>query len=341
MASAGGPASEGVIKSLQKVGYQIIGVGADPYDLAISSADKKYKISFAKDATYLEELLEIIESEKPDLIHAQNDEEVFKISEMREQIELHTKTFLPSKEAVRVCTNKFESYKKFQKAGLSVPRNIFINDEKDLIESFRDLRENESQKIWIRSNDISGGGKGSLPTSSLEFAREWINHHDGWGTFMAAEILTSETVTWQSVWKDGELVVAQTRKRSGWVHGNRAVSGVTGVTRVGVTHSDPEIDSLAIAAIKAVDENPNGIFGVDFAIDKNGTPNPTEINIGRFFTTILFFTTAGLNMPEIYSNLALGGHKYIGKTINPLPNGLIWVRSMDNAPKIMTEKDLF
>ena len=157
---------------------------------------------------------------------------------------------------------------------------------------------------------------------------------------MAAEILTSETVTWQSVWKDGELVVAQTRKRSGWVHGNRAVSGVTGVTRVGVTHSDPEIDSLAIAAIKAVDENPNGLFGVDFAIDRNGIPNPTEINIGRFFTTILFFTTAGLNMPEIYSNLALGGQKYLGKQINPLQNGLIWVRSMDNPPKIMTEKDL-
>ena len=32
-----------------------------------------------------------------------------------------------------------------------------------------------------------------------------------------------------------ELVVAQSRERRGWVHGNRSISGITGVTKVGVT----------------------------------------------------------------------------------------------------------
>ncbi len=340
VASAGGPASEGVIKSLQKVGHKIIGVGADPYDLAMSSADKKYLISYASDPGYQHDLLEIIQKEKPDLVHAQNDAEVFQISEFRDSVLPFSKLFLPSKETIRICTNKYESFKKFQSAGLKVPKNIFINSKKDLEESFRILRINKHEKIWIRSNDVSGGGKGSLPTNSLDFAREWIEHHNGWGSFIAAEMLTSETVTWQSIWKDGELIVAQTRKRAGWVHGNRAVSGVTGVTRVGVTHSDPAIDYLAMKAIYAVDKRPNGIFGVDFALDENGTPNPTEINIGRFFTTILFFTTAGLNMPEIYINLALNGKKYEKEILNPLPNDLMWVRSMDNDPILVTEKDL-
>lgn len=340
VASAGGPASEGVIKSLQKVGHQIIGVGADPYDLAISFADKKYSISLARDPRYGNELLDIIKKEKPDLVHAQNDEEVFKISEIRESILPHSKLFLPSKDTIRICTNKYESFLKFQSAGLKVPKNVFINNKQDLELSFATLRNSDQEKIWIRSNDISGGGKGSLPTNNFNFACEWIEHHNGWGSFIAAEKLTSETVTWQSIWKDGELIVAQTRKRAGWVHGNRTVSGVTGVTRVGVTHSDTEIDSLAIKAIYAVDDRPNGIFGVDFALDKNGVANPTEINIGRFFTTILFFTTAGLNMPEIYVNLALKGQKYNKEIFNPLPNDLLWVRSMDKNPILVTEKDL-
>ena len=29
----------------------------------------------------------------------------------------------------------------------------------------------------------------------------------------------------------------------------------------------------------------------------NGVPNPTEINISRFFTTVRFFTEAGINFP--------------------------------------------
>jgi carbamoyl-phosphate synthase large subunit len=37
--------------------------------------------------------------------------------------------------------------------------------------------------------------------------------------------------------------------------------------------------------------------GVDMAYDRNNVPNPNEINISRFFTTVLFFTEAGLNMP--------------------------------------------
>lgn len=101
-------------------------------------------------------------------------------------------------------------------------------------------------------------------------------------------MLEKETVTWSSIWFEGELIVAQTRKRSGWKHANRSVSGVTGVTKIGVTTSDPQVDDVAIAAIKAVSEKPHGIFGVDMAYDSRAVPNPTEINISRFFTPLLY-----------------------------------------------------
>ena len=75
--------------------------------------------------------------------------------------------------------------------------------------------------------------------------------------------------------------------------------------------------------------------------DKNGVPNPTEINISRFFTTVRFFTEAGLNMPEIFKNIALYDEfPEILSVINPLPSGLLWLRGMDISPRLMTEANL-
>jgi len=74
------------------------------------------------------------------------------------------------------------------------------------------------------------------------------------------------------------------------------------------------------------------------AYDRNGVPNPTEINISRFFTTVLFFTEAGLNMPEIFKDIVLYGEfPQLEKKINPLPNGLLWLRGMDVVPRLMPQ----
>ena len=69
--------------------------------------------------------------------------------------------------------------------------------------------------------------------------------------------------------------------------------------------------------------------------DNKGIPNPTEINISRFFTTIYFFTKAGLNMPRIFADIALyNKFPSLTKKINPLPDGLLWIRGMDTEPAL-------
>jgi carbamoyl-phosphate synthase large subunit len=154
-------------------------------------------------------------------------------------------------------------------------------------------------------------------------------------------MLSPDTVTWLSIWYEGELVVAQTRIRKGWTHGNRTLSGITGVTKVGQTLSDDTVSKVAIEAINTVDSRPHGIYGVDMTYDFNGFPNPTEINISRFFTTILFFTEAGLNMPKIFKDIALYNEfPVLEKKINPLPDGLLWLRGMDTLPVITTGKEI-
>ena len=137
------------------------------------------------------------------------------------------------------------------------------------------------------------------------------------------------------------MIVAQTRIRKGWTHGNRTLSGVTGVTKVGQIFSDAAVDEIAIATVKAVSKKPHGIFGVDMAYDKKGVPNPTEINISRFFTTVLFFTEAGLNMPKIFKDIILYNEfPDLAKKINPLDDGLLWLRGMDTKPKLITAKQM-
>jgi carbamoyl-phosphate synthase large subunit len=343
IAGAGGAPSEGVINSLlmSKKHETIIGMGSEPTDLVLSNAEKKYCIPYANAPNYKEELLKILQAEKPDLVHFQNDLEIFHASNIREDIHaIGVKTFMPDRDVIDTCVHKYKTYLKFRGAGITVPKNLIINDDSDLKNAFKEISD-EDGKIWLRSASIGGGGKGSIPTNDYDLAKGWITRNDGWGDFIAAEMLTPETVTWLSIWYEGELVVAQTRKRIGWVHGNRSASGVTGVTKVGQTCSDTRVDEIAVNAIKAVTSKPHGIFGVDMAYDKNDIPNPTEINISRFFTTILFFTQAGLNMPEIFKDIILYNEfPKLSKRINPLPDDILWLRGMDTKPRLMTVEQL-
>lgn len=343
IAGAGGAPSEGVINSLLKSDKRelIIGMGSEPTDIILSNAPKKLYVPYANSPEYKDALLKILNIEKPDLVHFQNDLEIFHASLFRDEIlATGTKLFMPNHDVIDTCVHKYKTYLKCKDAGIKVPENIMINNESDLKESFKKLADT-SGNIWLRASSIGGGGKGALPTNDFTFAKGWINRYNGWGNFVAAEMLTPDTVTWLSIWFEGELIVAQSRIRKGWTHGNRTVSGVTGVTKVGQTYSNPEVNRISIDTIKAVDKKPHGIYGVDMAYDVNGVPNPTEINISRFFTTVLFFTEAGLNMPIIFKDLALYNEfPKLGKLINPLQDGLLWLRGMDTKPKLMRFKDI-
>ena len=343
IAGCGGAPSEGVVNSLLKCdrGDEIIGMGSDPTDLILSNVKRKYVIPYADEDNYQKVLLKILEKEKPNLVHFQNDLEIFEASKIRDKIiATGTKIYMPSHEVIDTCVDKYKSYIKWDEAGVKVAKNILLNNEEDLKKAFSTLGNKEG-KIWLRASSIGGGGKGALPTNDFEFGKKWIEKHNGWGDFVAAELLTPDTVTWLSLWHEGELVVAQTRIRKGWTHGNRTLSGVTGVTKVGQTFSDKIVDDVAMQSIFAITKKPHGVFGVDMAYDKNGFPCPTEINISRFFTTVLFFTEAGLNMPKMFKDIALHGEfPDIDKRINPLPDGLVWLRGMDTKPKLMHESEI-
>ena len=335
---AGGSPSVNFTRSLRRSEeeYYIVGTDADKYYLQRAEVDSRYLVPLARDPQYIAVLNHIIEKEKIEFVHAQNDVEVAFLSENREKI--NAKTFFPAKETVRILQDKFKSFKLWEEAGIKVPKTVLIQKDTNL----QDLLEVFGGSMWIRA--ISGaGGRGSLPAHDVATAKNWLDFNvsnGSWdGNFTASELLEPETVTWMSVWKDGELVVAQGRKRLYWELSKISPSGVTGATGTGVTYADPELDKIAEKAVLSVDPKPDGLFGVDMAYDKNGIPNPTEINIGRFFTTHQFFTEAGLNMPEIFVKLAYGEvAPAVSSSLNPLPNDLYWIRGMDFEPVLVEKK---
>lgn len=322
-------------------GEEIVGPGADPVDLMFCRAHKRYLVPHAKQAGHKQALLKLLEIEKPDMIHFQHDLEVWKALQFREEIEdLGVKMLVPDFETVDTCVHKYKSWLKFKEAGITVPENIVLNDCNDLRRALSELGD-ENGKVWLRAKSIGNGGKGSLAVSDYEEAEKWVDRNDGWGEFVAAELLTERTITWLSIWVNGELIVAQGRRRHSWAYSAMSPSGVTGITKVCETVSDPIVDEIAIRSIKAISDVPNGIFGVDMTYDRNGIPNPTEINISRFFTTIQFFAEAGLNMPKIFKDIVLYQKlPTLEKKINPLPDDLLWLRAMDCHPVLTTQDQM-
>ena len=353
---AGGPAGVNVIKSLKEAPDApfILGVDVNPYHIEFVRplADAVALVPRCTADNYVEELNKLIAKYEIDFIHTQPDVEVRAISENRDK--LNAPNFLPSKETVRICQDKHESAIIWKKAGFpSVNSHVIRPDhlEDDIKTAFETLGDN----IWIRASE-GAGGIGSTPATNHEMALHWIRYWLARGKqwkFMAQEYLPGENIAFQSLWKDGKLITSQARERIEYIYPYLAPSGVTGTPVVARTVHDADVNSMATKAVKAIDPKATGIFCVDIKFNKEGEPMPTEINVGRFFTTSYFFSHAGMkhnrpyaNMPDLMLKLAFD--EPLSDDIlqyNALPKGLYWIRHIDCGqqliPKHKLEKNPF
>lgn len=338
LGGAGGAPTNNVIASLRQSGDDyLIGTSNVPSDLLLADVDERHIVPSAKSQNHRVAVLDLLRKTRPHLAHFQNDFEVRAVSRFRKElVDSGVKLYMPSVGVIENCVDKFASYRIWREGGVATPETLLLRDEHDLKRAFDQF----GGTIWLRAIE-GGGGTGALPAENYEFARLWVERFNGWGNFTAAELLGERTVTWLSIWFEGELVVAQTRQRRSWSFGNRTLSGVTGMTGVGETCSNDEVTQLALDAIGAIDARPHGIYGVDMTYDLNGQPRVTEINISRFFTTVHFFTAAGVNFPRIFTDIALHGRfPSLEKKINPLPDNLLWIRCMDRPPVLAKAEEV-
>jgi carbamoyl-phosphate synthase large subunit len=96
-------------------------MGSEPTDLVLSAAHSKYFVPYANQPEYKSNLLKILNTEKPNLTHFQNDLEIFHASLIRDEIlSTGTKLFMPDHQVVDTCVHKYKSYQAFKAAGVPV-----------------------------------------------------------------------------------------------------------------------------------------------------------------------------------------------------------------------------
>ena len=340
---AGGPAAINFIMSLKLSPEElyIIGTDTNKFRIHLAPTNSKFLVPKATDENYINALNEIIRKERIEFIHPQPDIEVRVLSENREKLEANI--FLPSKEAVRICQDKFESARLWLRKGVPTARTIEIKNENDIRRAFEDF----GSPIWIRAKH-GAGGRGSTPAHNIETAVSWINYWKARGEkweFIAQEFLSGRNLAFHSLWKDGELITSMARERLEYIYPNLAPSGITGTPAVQRTIHDQKVNEVAVEAVLAIDSNFSGIACVDLKEDKEGIPHVTEINAGRMFTTSFFFSYASkvlyedyrANFPYLYLKVAYKEKIPKIPKFNVLPEGLYWIRHIDAPARLVKD----
>jgi len=360
---AGGPASTNVIKSLRLAPepFYIVGCDINKYRQYLHFADSFYLVPRATDEDYIQAIKKIIKEEEIEFIFPQPDIEVQIIGAHRD--ELGAMTFLPAQETIINCQDKWLSFEKWKAAGVPVPPTIELNklfEEGAGTQIFyrRSLEEFMSQikpPYWIRGTK-GAGGTGSTKADNIQTIENWVQYWRARGSdwnFIISEYLPGRNIGWHSIWKDGQLLVSATRERLEYIYPYLSPSGITGTPTVQKTIWDEKVNDIGQRSVLAVDKNFTGLACVDLKEDKNGIPNPTEINPGRMFTTSLFFSKASqevwgdwrVNFP--YINVRLGYDELIPyyetekfHKFNALPPELYYIRHMDMGEKIVDFRKL-
>jgi len=335
----GCPPGVNFVNSLRYSGEQMYLVGTDvnKYHLEWPDIDKAYLSPFdSSHPEYISFINKIIEKENIEFVHAQPDCTCKVLSDNRDKI--NANLFLPAKRTVKICQDKFLSAQVWEKGDLHNQRSVLIKHEEDLESAYILL----GTPFWLRATQ-GAGARGSTEVHTLSMGyywmRYWRERKVGW-QFVAQKFLPGKDFAFQSLWKDGKLIVSQARERLEYIYNYLSCSGRTGTPVVAKTVHREDINRFATNAVKMIDDKATGIFCVDLREDEFGIPHVTEINSCRFFTTSFFFTKAGVNMPYYYVKLAYGEKLPELKQYNAIEEDVYWLRHVD-CPAVLKKKEVW
>ena len=337
---AGGPGALNLSRSLLQMRPKpwLLAADASKHYVYLALGHERAVVPRASDErSYIEALNRLIERHRIDFIFPNNSLEIRVLSAHKDA--LSAPVFLPDVPALDIANSKWLSYQAFEKAGLPLPRTVLLENATQLREVFSTLQTASESPVWVRGAGIPGKGIGvaSLPCRTADQAEQWVEYWRGWGEMAASEYLPGDNLTWMGLFDRGELIASQGRRRLAYVIPHVSPSGITGAPAISETIHDDEVNRLGLAAVKAIDPSYHGVAFVDMKGDAEGQPRITEVNAGRFGTTHFFYSAAGANFPEYLLRLAAGETLDVPKS-NVLPEGLVWIRTLDAGPVLTTRE---
>lgn len=354
LTGAGGTAAKNFVAGLRLLGKnspRIVGIDLNKYNLLTADIEFREIVPKVTESEYGDIVRSIYSRYKCDLLHSQPDLEVAFWGEDVNNREINT--CFPSERILKICQNKYNTFKIFKEAGVPAPDSYLVNRYDEILDFHNELISRSGQnRTWIRAA-CGAGSKAALPIYSYTQAKEWIQYWKSTNRldtddFVLSEYLPGKEYAFQSLWVRGELIMSQARERVESLFGNLFPSGQSSSPAVARTVCNALVNKVATEAVTALALNGNkeeitGVFCVDMKERADGIPCVTEINAGRFFTTSNFFSIMGVNMPAYYIAHAVGKidlENYDLPKYDILPPDYYWIRDMDNLPLLVHGSEL-
>jgi carbamoyl-phosphate synthase large subunit len=343
---AGGVAGVNFVRALNasQRRYTVVGTDNSKYYIEFPDLSARYLTPRHDSQDFTRKIATIAKKEGVGFIHPQPSSEALVLSEKRRQ--LPAPVFLPEAEVMKTGQDKLESQRRLEAVSVPVARTLALTDLPSVGSAFAKF----TPPVWVRARH-GAGGRLSLQCNSREEASNWVGLWKAKGVavseFIMQGLLSGRNIAWDSVWKGGRLVTSYCRERLEYPFKHISPSGITGTPSVAKTVHDKRVNRLGESAVKAIAKSPEGAFSVDIKEDAHGKPFVTEVDAGKFHTTMplwgyVAFKHLGLpwysNLADLYVRLGIGEDSPSGAPkFDLLPAGYYMIRNIDSGVLLWRE----
>ncbi|MEM3798113.1 MAG: ATP-grasp domain-containing protein [Candidatus Bathyarchaeia archaeon] len=337
---SGGIAGVNFVRALRasEQKYRIVGTDNNKYYINFPELDSSYLTPRHDDSSFTSRIAEIVNREKVDFVHPQPSSEAFVISKNRRK--LNSKIYLPSYKVMKIGQDKLETYKVLYAKKVPVANTETVSSLKEIHSAFKRI----GKKVWVRARHGAGGRLSLLCNSWKEaysWVSLWVQKGNSIDEFIFQEYLPGRNIAWDSLWLNGKLITSYCRERLEYPLKHVSPSGITGTPSVSRTIHDERVNKIAMEAVLAISSNATGAFSVDLKEDTSGIPRVTEVDAGKFHTTMPlwgYIAYKHLKMPwytniaDLYVRIGLG-FKIQEKipSYDLIPQGYYMIRNIDSG----------
>jgi len=343
---AGGIAGVNFVRALNasKRNYRVVGGDNSKYYIEFPDLAARYLTPRHDSADFVKKIVAIAKKERVGFIHPQPSSEALVLSDNRDK--LPAPVFLPDSKVMRMGQDKLETQRRLKATSVPVARTVSLETLDSVPEAFAKFKP----PVWVRARH-GAGGRLSLQCSTVEEASKWVGLWEAKGVevseFIMQELLPGRNIAWDSIWKDGRLVTSYCRERLEYPLKHVSPSGITGTPSVARTVHDQRVNKLGESAVKAIAAKPEGAFSVDVKGDSKDMPSVTEVDAGKFHTTMplwgyVAYRHLGLpwysNLADLYVRLGTGEERpsEVPKR-DLLPAGYYMIRNIDSGVLLWRE----
>lgn len=311
---AGGVAGVNFVRALRASpsGYKIAGTDYSRYYLQLSDLDSRHPSPRHDSPGFVGDIAAVAREEHADFIHPQPSSEALVLSSSRR--ELPAPVFLPDPEVMKAGQDKLLTQEKLSGRSVPVAKTKTVASPDEVGSAFNDI----GAPVWVRARH-GAGGRLSLLCQNQSEARLWVELWVERGVrpdeFILQSYLGGRNIAWDSIWRDGRLVTSYCRERLEYPFKHVSPSGITGTPSVARIVTDSRVNEVSERAVKALSPKPSGAFSVDVKEDDSGRPFVTEVDAGKFHTTMPLWGYVALkhfklpwysNLADLYVRLGLG-----------------------------------